>query len=70
MTTPATWSAAISGSSTHEGTMSRICSPRSAGEPRPAAISAAIGAKISRPWNVALTTGRPKRFVARATSTR
>src|SRR4026207_2050038 len=37
------------GSSTHDGTISVVFGPRSAGATRPAAGSAAIGAEVSRP---------------------
>jgi hypothetical protein len=49
MITPLTWSGVTVGSSTHDGTISVVFGPRSAGATRPAASSAAIGAKISRP---------------------
>ncbi len=39
--------------------MASTSSPRSAGSQRPDAMAAASGAKISRPWNVALTSLTP-----------
>ena len=66
MTTPLTAPGVdASGSSTHAGTTLSTRSPRSAGTQRPAASSAAMGAKMSRPWNVALGLWMPNMHEAR-----
>ena len=70
MMTPETWSGVTVGSSTHDGTISVVFGPSSAGATRPAASSAAIGAKMSRPWKVALGTGSLNRAIAFGVSSR